>query len=95
MFLALPLFIRNRIAARMRAGSKAANSSKSMTIMDVNPQAVVKVMEKHRVQWLIHGHTHRPDVHSLIANGEPAHRVVLGARTAKDRWSKSRRKVLN
>ncbi|MFR3706844.1 MAG: UDP-2,3-diacylglucosamine diphosphatase [Enterobacter hormaechei] len=50
----LPLFIRNRIAARMRAGSKAANSSKSMTIMDVNPQAVVNVMEKHRVQWLIH-----------------------------------------
>ena len=79
VFLALPLLIRNRIAARMRAGSKAANSSKSMTIMDVNPQAVVKVMEKHRVQWLIHGHTHRPDVHSLIANGEPAHRVVLGA----------------
>ena len=79
VFLALPLFIRNRIAARMRAGSKAANSSKSMTIMDVNPQAVVKVMEKHRVQWLIHGHTHRPDVHFLIANGQSAHRVVLGA----------------
>ncbi|MBT1882940.1 UDP-2,3-diacylglucosamine diphosphatase [Enterobacter mori] len=79
LFLALPLFIRNRIAARMRAGSKAANSSKSMTIMDVNPQAVVNVMEKHHVQWLIHGHTHRPDVHSLTANGEPAHRVVLGA----------------
>ncbi|MDI3359839.1 UDP-2,3-diacylglucosamine diphosphatase [Lelliottia sp. V89_10] len=79
LFLALPLFIRNRIAAKMRAGSKAANSSKSMTIMDVNPQAVVDVMEKHRVQWLIHGHTHRPDVHTLTANGEPAHRVVLGA----------------
>ena len=79
VFLALPLFIRNRIAARMRAGSKAANSSKSMTIMDVNPQAVVRVMEKHEVQWLIHGHTHRPDMHSLIANGQPAHRVVLGA----------------
>lgn len=63
----------------MRAGSKAANSSKSMTIMDVNPQAVVNVMEKHHVQWLIHGHTHRPDVHTLVANGEPAHRVVLGA----------------
>lgn len=79
VFLALPLFIRNCIAARMRAGSKAANSSKSMTIMDVNPQAVVRVMEKHDVQWLIHGHTHRPDVHSLLANGQPAHRVVLGA----------------
>lgn len=79
LFLALPLFIRSRIAAKMRAGSKSANSSKSMTIMDVNPQAVVEVMEKHRVQWLIHGHTHRPDVHQLTANGEPAHRVVLGA----------------
>jgi UDP-2,3-diacylglucosamine hydrolase len=79
LFLALPLFIRNRIAAKMRAGSKAANSSKSMTIMDVNPQAVVKVMEKHQVQWLIHGHTHRPHVHTLTVNGEPGHRVVLGA----------------
>jgi UDP-2,3-diacylglucosamine hydrolase len=29
----------------MRADSKAANSSKSMEIMDVNPQAVVDVME--------------------------------------------------
>jgi len=79
LFLALPLFIRSRIAAKMRAGSKAANSSKSLTIMDVNPQAVVGVMEKHQVQWLIHGHTHRPDVHDLTVNGEPAHRVVLGA----------------
>ncbi|EPA0113879.1 UDP-2,3-diacylglucosamine diphosphatase [Enterobacter ludwigii] len=79
VFLALPLFIRKRIAARMRADSKAANSGKSMAIMDVNPQAVVRVMEKHRVQWLIHGHTHCPDVHTLTANGEAAHRVVLGA----------------
>ena len=79
LFLALPLFIRSRIAAKMRAGSKSANSSKSMTIMDVNAQAVVEVMEKHHVQWLIHGHTHRPYVHQLTANGEPAHRVVLGA----------------
>lgn len=79
LFLALPLFIRSRIAAKMRAGSKAANSSKSMTIMDVNPQAVISVMAKHQVQWLIHGHTHRPYMHDLTVNGEPAHRVVLGA----------------
>lgn len=79
LFLALPLFIRQKIAARMRADSKAANSHKSMEIMDVNPQAVVDVMEKYHVQWLIHGHTHRPDVHTLTANGEPAYRVVLGA----------------
>lgn len=79
LFLALPLFIRRRIAQRMRDDSKAANSSKSMKIMDVNARAVVEIMEKHRVQWLIHGHTHRPDIHTLTANGEIAHRVVLGA----------------
>ena len=79
LFLALPLFIRQKIAARMRADSKAANSHKSMEIMDVNQQAVVEVVEKYQVQWLIHGHTHRPDVHTLSANGQPAYRVVLGA----------------
>ena len=79
LFLALPLFIRRRIAARMRADSKAANSSKSLTIMDVNQQAVSHALERHKVQWLIHGHTHRPAVHELTANGEPAFRCVLGA----------------
>ena len=42
-------------------------------------EGVIAEMEKHHVQWLIHGHTHRPDVHPLTANGEPAFRVVLGA----------------
>ncbi len=79
LFLSLPLFIRQRIAAKMRANSKAANSSKSLEIMDVNPQAVIAEMEKHQVQWLIHGHTHRPAVHELTANAQPAFRVVLGA----------------
>lgn len=55
LFLALPLFVRKRIAARMRANSKEANSSKSLAIMDVNQNAVVSAMEKHQVQWLIHG----------------------------------------
>ncbi|MFV2393982.1 UDP-2,3-diacylglucosamine hydrolase, partial [Escherichia coli] len=48
-------------------------------IMDVNQNAVVRAMEKHQVQWLIHGHPHRPAVHALIANQQPAFRVVLGA----------------
>ncbi|WP_086871199.1 UDP-2,3-diacylglucosamine diphosphatase [Kosakonia pseudosacchari] len=79
LFLTLPLFIRRRIAAKMRAGSKAANSSKPLSIMDVNQHAVVEAMEKHQVQWLIHGHTHRPAVHELTANNAPAFRAVLGA----------------
>ena len=75
LFLALPLFVRKRIAARMRANSKEANSSKSLAIMDVNQNAVVSAMEKHQVQWLIHGHTHRPAVHELIALGVPVDQI--------------------
>ena len=33
-------------------------------IMDVNPQAVVDALERHQVQWLIHGHA-SPAVHPL------------------------------
>ncbi|KOC89981.1 UDP-2,3-diacylglucosamine diphosphatase [Winslowiella iniecta] len=79
LFLALPLFIRQRIAEKMRANSKNANASKSVAIMDVNPHAVTDAFQRHRAQWMIHGHTHRPAVHPLQINGQPAERVVLGA----------------
>ncbi|QHM76306.1 UDP-2,3-diacylglucosamine hydrolase [Mixta theicola] len=79
LFLALPLRLRQRIAARMRDGSKDANQHKSAAIMDVNAQAVSAVMQRHQVQWLIHGHTHRPATHPLLVNGQPAERLVLGA----------------
>lgn len=79
LFLALPLFIRQRIAAKMRAGSKASNQTKSKAIMDVNPQAVIDVMTHHHVHHLIHGHTHRPAIHELDIEHHPARRYVLGA----------------
>ena len=46
--------------------------------MDVTPDEVVYVMVKHNVQQLIHGHTHRPNIHSLTVGGKPAHRIVVG-----------------
>ncbi|WP_148051673.1 UDP-2,3-diacylglucosamine diphosphatase [Atlantibacter hermannii] len=79
LFLSLPLFIRQRIAAKMRAGSKASNQTKSDAIMDVNQQAVSEVMRQHHVRHLIHGHTHRPAIHDLQIEGHPARRYVLGA----------------
>lgn len=79
LFLALPLWIRNRIAARMRADSKQANQHKSQTIMDVNQEAVVATMLRQQVPLLIHGHTHRPAIHTLSLQGETAQRAVLGA----------------
>jgi len=79
LFLALPLALRQRIALKMRAGSKQANSSKDVAIMDVNAEAVQTAMSRHQVRHLIHGHTHRPAIHSLTVDGLPAERAVLGA----------------
>ncbi|MEW5291146.1 MULTISPECIES: UDP-2,3-diacylglucosamine diphosphatase [Erwinia] len=79
LFLTLPLFIRKRIATRMRADSKQANSGKDSAIMDVNQDAVIRTMTHHDVHYLIHGHTHRPAIHQLTVNGQPAQRLVSGA----------------
>ncbi|MGK3142647.1 UDP-2,3-diacylglucosamine diphosphatase [Pantoea sp. C2G6] len=79
LFLALPLRIRKRIAARMRADSKQANQHKSQTIMDVNQEAVVATLRRQQVPLLIHGHTHRPAIHEIRLAGETAQRAVLGA----------------
>lgn len=79
LFLSLPLVLRQRIAQKMRDGSKRANRSKEMAIMDVNAGAVIDAMSRHQVQYLIHGHTHRPAIHELDVNGLPAERAVLGA----------------
>jgi UDP-2,3-diacylglucosamine hydrolase len=35
-------------------------------------------MREHRVQRLIHGHTHRPKEHVFNLDGQPARRMVLG-----------------
>ena len=70
----LPLKRRQKLARDWRAKSMAANSNKASAIMDVNQDAVTRVMSQHNVDMLIHGHTHRPDRHPL-AKGE---RIVLG-----------------
>ena len=51
---------------------------KAAEITDVTPAEVERVMREHRVHTLIHGHTHRPDVHSLSVNGQSLQRIVLG-----------------
>lgn len=78
MILQRPLEDRQQMARQLREISMAKNQSKEEFIMDVTPEEVVKDMEAHGVQRMIHGHTHRPAVHELTANGLPAKRIVLG-----------------
>jgi len=77
-FLALPLWLRRAIARLVRNISQKSNRTAAYAIMDVTPSAVTQQMQDHQVKLLIHGHTHRPAVHSLVLKGEPANRVVLG-----------------
>ncbi len=79
LYLALPARVRSGIAAYARRRSTAANAGKPAAIMDVNPSAVDDALRRHDVRLLIHGHTHRPAVHSLEVDGRAARRVVLGA----------------
>lgn len=76
--LAQPLPVRRALAEQLRQKSKTMNSVKADDIMDVTPAAVETLMAEHDVDLMIHGHTHRPQVHNLQVNGKPAQRMVLG-----------------
>jgi UDP-2,3-diacylglucosamine hydrolase len=76
--LALPLQERLELARQARDLSALSNSGKDETIMDVNPDAVLRVFDTHAVRLLIHGHTHRPGLHRIRQQGRELRRAVLG-----------------
>jgi len=88
MIKVLPLFVRKKIANDYRKKSAEATSVKSQEIMDVTPDEVIKCLEHHQSQLLIHGHTHRPAVHELTANNKKAKRIVLGDWYEQGAWLK-------
>ncbi|HSN70241.1 MAG TPA: UDP-2,3-diacylglucosamine diphosphatase, partial [Steroidobacteraceae bacterium] len=78
LFRRLPLARRQRLANRIREGSREHTTMTAAAIMDVNPGAVRGAFERHGVDLLVHGHTHRPRVHRHdLATGHGT-RIVLG-----------------
>lgn len=67
-----PLAFRQKLAQGFRKKSQQANQVKSYDVMDVNADAVAQALQRSDV--LIHGHTHRPNIHN--EHGKP--RIVLG-----------------
>lgn len=63
-FLARSLEERKAIIDGMRAGSRDAQRGKTMDIMDVNQDAIDALFADTGASVLIHGHTHRPALHS-------------------------------
>lgn len=78
MFLALSPQQRLTLAEEARAGSKAHIAQAMSSIMDVNADAVAAAMRGAGVKLLLHGHTHRPNVHRFELDGSPVARIVLG-----------------
>ncbi len=76
-FLARPLQERRAFAAQARQQSKTMSSNKPEDIMDVTQEAVTQFMQAHKASCLIHGHTHRPAVHTLESEGRQLRRLVL------------------
>jgi len=74
----LPLSTRHKLARKLRSESRAQTRLKASDIVDVTLDEVPRQMAAHGVRTLIHGHTHRPAVHELLVEGQPARRIVLG-----------------
>lgn len=87
-FLERSLVERHMIAQQTRQQSKEQSSHKASDIMDVTPQEVLDVLTDKQVNILVHGHTHRPSVHTIrlqepINDKQEALRIVLGSWDSK------------
>ncbi|MGO2130350.1 MAG: UDP-2,3-diacylglucosamine diphosphatase [Pseudoalteromonas prydzensis] len=78
LMLAMPLWYRRKVAQNAREKSKQNQTGKALEILDVTEQAVLDVFAKHQVQNMIHGHTHRPNVHQYQVGKQTLTRTVLG-----------------
>jgi UDP-2,3-diacylglucosamine hydrolase len=78
LMLLLPLKTRQKMATNGRQTSKKYQKQLTAEIMDVTQSEVALAMQKHGVDLLIHGHTHRPKVHQFILDNKSMKRIVLG-----------------
>ena len=66
------------LAQQMRKTSQEEMQNKTEQIMDVNQVAVEETLRKYDVTTMLHGHTHRPNVHEFESNKQICTRIVLG-----------------
>lgn len=79
IFLFLPISFRKKIAAAARKASTEHTGSTEDYMMDVTQSEVERVMQAHDVNFLIHGHTHRPAIHTFTNDDHEKSRIVLPA----------------
>jgi UDP-2,3-diacylglucosamine hydrolase len=74
----LPLSFRRGLATLARRRSRAYTRQQPQSIMDVTPTAVTALLRSTHADVLVHGHTHRPDVHGVAVDERHCARIVLG-----------------
>jgi len=76
LFVCLPLKLRKKLVDQVRQHSMS-NTSKTLEQMDVVAETVIKVMKDHKINTLIHGHTHKSGLTNYELNGVKLQRYVL------------------
>ncbi|MBV0932105.1 UDP-2,3-diacylglucosamine diphosphatase [Marinobacterium weihaiense] len=76
-FLDKPVEERLAIARQLRAASQEQGAQKAAYITDVTPAAVSELMVNESATLMIHGHTHRPCLHT-DQSPDGGVRIVLG-----------------
>jgi UDP-2,3-diacylglucosamine hydrolase len=76
--LSKPIDERIALAKQLRTTSQERTAEKDDYITDVNADEVNKQLNKADVTLMIHGHTHRPAIHTFDTQGHEATRIVLG-----------------
>ena len=77
-FLAKSIDERLDIARELRKKSQESMQDKSEDIVDANEDAILALFESTQSDIIIHGHTHRQDIHSYQVNEKTVQRIVLG-----------------
>lgn len=77
-FLSLPEKWRRAIGSWMRNQSREIGSKKSRDLMDVSEVSVRKLLAQHQVKQMIHGHIHKPKIHTIDTREITYMRIVLG-----------------
>jgi len=78
LFLTFPQRLRLAIAQKLRRMSYKHNKERPKKILDVVDEAVISCLEKAQSDILIHGHTHKPQVHHFKVKNSVKTRYVVG-----------------
>lgn len=77
-FTSKSLVERKAIVESLRDSSKTETSNKDEEIMDAEQEAIDEIMRDEKVNYMIHGHTHRPNIHYSVLDNKTITRIVLG-----------------